>query len=126
MALNSSTVTEEIDSLMQLQGRIQGVRDLKDEIPRGIFNIPSEVLDLSNFTKKELIRNPNLTDQCPVIQRWIQDELVWGYHIIEELNDQMKTPDWKGRIVIKFLVVPLKKFIKQKEPNIYKKRNSKT
>ncbi|MFA6089855.1 MAG: hypothetical protein WC755_08410 [Candidatus Woesearchaeota archaeon] len=111
MALNSSTMTSQINDLMQLEGRIQAVRDLKAELPKGIINIPLEVLNLSDFSKEQLITDPNLIDNCPIIQQWIQDELIWGYRIIEELNEQMKSFDWKGRIVVKFIVGPIKKFI---------------
>lgn len=105
VALGSNAKASDIEGLMQLQGRLYAVRDLKDELRLGIINIPKDVLDESGLGKEALIAQPDLLDANTVIQAWIQREYAVGLKLIEQLRT--KDLDWKAKAVIRFLVGPI-------------------
>ena len=97
----SSCRSADLPELADLQGRLYAVRDLRDDLARGIFFIPGEVIEQSGLDADKLIDNPQLADTNECVQAWRRSELVEGAKLIEQLGE--KELDWKARLLVKFL-----------------------
>lgn len=108
-ALGSTASSEVVSQLGLLQGSFYAIRDLRDELPRGIINIPSEVIERSDLEHGDLC-DPDIVLENPSIQEWIKASLAECQEWISELR--AVDLDFQARVITGFLVNPIDTAIK--------------
>ena len=99
ICFGSSIRSVDIPELAQLQGRMYAVRDVWDEMSRGIIFVPADVLP--DFA--------NIDSARPCIEDWISGERSVGRELIEELME--KRMDLPAKVIVGFLVKGIEKYL---------------
>ena len=107
IAMGSRVRSVDIPELAEVQGRLYAVRDLSDELSKGIIFVPREVLP-HNMGADELCSS---YQTLPEIDVWKQEELVRGRQLIDRLRQRKL--DWRGRRIVNFLAKGINKYICQ-------------
>ena len=82
-------------------GKAYAVYDLKEELVKGICNIPDTVLAESGIDILALINNPSITDTNEIIQSWIKEELQVSSLLVKKLR--RKKMDFRSKLLVRFL-----------------------
>ena len=82
-------------------GKDYAVHDLKEELAKGICNIPDKVLAESGIEILDLINNPNITDTNKIIQSWMKEELQVSSLLVKKLR--RKKMDFRSKLLVRFL-----------------------
>lgn len=108
-AVGSRTIAQDIPELAQAQGRLFAIADLKEDLARGIINIPQEVLELASLRSEELVENPGRIKHR-LVGEWIESEISDCAQLIQTLRE--KKLDWRGRAYVSYLLKGFDKFYK--------------
>ncbi|MFH1916534.1 MAG: hypothetical protein ABIJ21_04675 [Nanoarchaeota archaeon] len=106
ICFHSRIRSKDVPELAQLQGRLYAVKDLAEEIPKGIVFIPKEVIPDMDW--QSLLRK---YEDNPQILSWNAEELDAGKELIARLRSYRL--DMGGKLVMSFLVKGIEKYIQQ-------------
>ncbi len=105
ICMGSTVRSKNIPELADLQGRLYAVRDLVDELAKGIVFIPKEILS-NGITVDELC---NSYQSNPNIIAWVQEELKEGKELIYRLKQ--KKMDLGGKMIVNYLIKGIDDYI---------------
>ena len=101
VTIGSSTRAQDVPEIGPVQAKAQGLRDLKTELEKGIYNIPKEVLEMSSLNLENLQQDPDLIDKNQKVQDWIKKEIEEIPILLKQLA--ARKLDLKASILMRFL-----------------------
>lgn len=109
IGLGSNFRAIDLSGLALAQGAVYSTRDLEDDWPRGIINIPSEVLTAASLSSSSDLQR---ILSSSTINNYLSDQLIKSREDLEKLDQQLKAnPEWLTRRMVKGLIKPMYKFI---------------
>lgn len=109
IGLGSSLRAIDLTRLALAQGAIYSTRDLGNDWPKGIINIPSEVLTAASLSPLSGLQE---IQSSPIINNYLSSQLIKSRAYLEEADQELAAnPEWLTRKVIRGLIKPMYKFI---------------
>lgn len=109
IGIGSKVRSVNIPELAEVQGRTYAVRDLDQDLSKGIIFIPKEIVP-SIVDVNYLCKDPH---SIPEIKRWMNDELIEVKRLTNILRD--KKLDRRGRIIVNFLTRGIEKYCNKRK-----------
>jgi len=100
-AFGSKTRDHDIPELSLFLGRSYNQKDLLGDLPRGIINIPQEILNEAELSTSDCVNQPHEVIQHPIVVKWRQQEVEDCFLLRQTLSQ--KRFDTMGKIYVRAL-----------------------
>ena len=99
----------DIQKLGVVQGKIYALQDLEEDLSKGIFNVPEELVKAAGLSEKALMANPSALMNHQAFVQWQHAELSTCHDYIEHLY--ALEAGKKAKKIISVLVDPLAEYV---------------
>lgn len=102
IAAGSNARDGHIPEMAQLFGQVYALVGLEEDLSRGIYFIPAEVIEDSGLSIIDLRNNPQIVKNNIYIRRWIDLVMAESIKNIETLRQKQKNLDLKAQLFVMF------------------------